>query len=68
MYVSALSIDKFDKLPRGVVACVALIANAFEFDASMPAKYQWANGPFCYHILEVSRVQVLFMSSIPITV
>jgi hypothetical protein len=42
MYITALQSDKFDKLPRGVVVCVALIATAYQFDATMPAKSKWA--------------------------
>ena len=63
MYITALQSDKFDKLPRGVVVCVALIATAYQFDGTTPAKSKWASGPFCYHILQVIRVQVLFLDS-----
>ena len=67
MYLTALNklehqpvTTAFDGLRRGCIICLALIADAFEFQTPSPSDgpvSSWAFGPTCYHIVDVYYIQ-----------
>ena len=57
-YATAVGQDQFDELACGVISCLVLVGDVFQYDEKRHAHFEWAFGPFCYHLIDVVRISV----------